>query len=181
MTRPAIFLATVLATTAVLSPAFTAVSPRFIWNASASTPIGLYLIGGGVPFSANDLVAVEPPERLVTLLADRGYLPKRVLLIKHILAVSGQTVCRKGLVISVDGTDVGMALKRDHAGRSLPDWQGCLRIPAGAVFLMNSHVRDSFDGRYFGLLPTDHIIGRAVPLWTDEEGDGHFQWRAPAR
>ncbi|MBZ9710871.1 S26 family signal peptidase [Mesorhizobium sp. B3-2-1] len=181
MTRPAIFLATVLATTAMLCPAFTAVSPRLIWNASASTPIGLYMIEGGVPLSANDLVAVEPPEPLATLLADRGYLPKGVPLIKHILAVSGQTVCRKELVISVDGTDVGMALKRDRAGRDLPDWHGCRRIPVGAVFLMNSHVRDSFDGRYFGLLPTDHIIGRAVPLWTDEQNDGRFQWRAPAR
>ncbi|TIU25342.1 MAG: peptidase S26, partial [Mesorhizobium sp.] len=26
-----------------------------------------------------------------------------------------------------------------------------------------------------------HIIGRAVPLWTDEQGDGCFQWRASAR
>ncbi|MGX5804843.1 S26 family signal peptidase [Bradyrhizobium sp. Arg314] len=181
MTRLAIVLATVLATTATLCPTFTAVSPRFIWNASASTPIGLYLIEGGRTLSANDLVAAEPPEPLATWLADRGYLPKSVLLIKHILAVSGQTVCRKELIISVDGTDVGMALQRDRAGRDLPDWQGCRRIPAGTVFLMNSQVRDSFDGRYFGLLPTDQIIGRAVPLWTDELGGGHFQWRAPAR
>ncbi|TGP85933.1 MULTISPECIES: S26 family signal peptidase [unclassified Mesorhizobium] len=181
MTRHAIVLATALAITAMLCPAFTEVSPRFIWNASASTPIGLYLIDGGVPFSANDLVAVEPPEPLATLLADRGYLPKRVPLIKHILAVSGQTVCRKELVISVSGTDVGTALKHDRNGRDLPDWQGCRRIPAGAVFLMNSHVRESFDGRYFGFLTTDHIIGRAVPLWTDEQGGGHFQWRATAR
>ncbi|MBZ9775145.1 S26 family signal peptidase [Mesorhizobium sp. CO1-1-8] len=181
MTRPATLLATVLATTAMLCPAFTAVSPKFIWNASASTPIGLYLIEGGVPFSANDLVAVAPPEPLATLLADRGYLPKGVLLIKHIFAVTGQTVCRKGLTISVDGIDVGMALKRDSNGRDLPHWQGCRRIPADAVLLMNSHVRDSFDGRYFGLLPTGHIIGHAVPLWTDEQGVGRFQWRAPAR
>ncbi|TGW04835.1 S26 family signal peptidase, partial [Mesorhizobium sp. M2D.F.Ca.ET.145.01.1.1] len=127
MTRPVIFLATALATTAMLFPASTATSPRFIWNASASTPIGLYLIDGGVPFSANDLVAVEPPEPLATLLADRGYLPKRVPLIKHILAVSGQTVCRKELVISVSGTYVGTPLKHDRNGRDLPDWQGCRR------------------------------------------------------
>ncbi|TGQ66032.1 MAG: S26 family signal peptidase [Mesorhizobium sp.] len=181
MTRSAIALATALATTAALYPAVTAVSPRFIWNASASTPIGLYWIGGGVPFSAPDLVAFAPPEPLATLLADRGYLPKGVLLLKHIVAVSGQIVCRKGLILSVDGTEIGMALKRDRAGRDLPDWQGCRRISVGAVFLMNSQVRDSFDGRYFGLLPTDHIVGRAVPLWTDEQGDGRFQWHAPGR
>ncbi|MET3522091.1 S26 family signal peptidase [Mesorhizobium abyssinicae] len=181
MTRPVIFLATALATTAMLFPASTAMSPRLIWNASASTPIGLYLIDGGVPFSATDLVAIEAPEPLATLLADRGYLPKGVLLLKHVVAVSGQTVCRKVLTLSVDGTEVGTALKRDRAGRDLPDWQGCRPIPLGAVFLMNNQVRDSFDGRYFGLLPIDHIVGHAVPLWTDEQGDGRFQWRAQAR
>jgi type IV secretory pathway protease TraF len=46
---------------------------------------------------------------------------------------------------------------------------------------MNWQIRDSFDGRYFGLISTDQIIGRAVPLWTDEDGDGRFQWRAPTR
>ncbi|WP_348628849.1 S26 family signal peptidase [Mesorhizobium sp. M1E.F.Ca.ET.063.01.1.1] len=170
-----------MATAAMLCPAFTAISPRLIWNASASTPVGLYLIDGSAPSSATGLVAAEPPEPLARLLAGRGYLPKGVLLLKHVIAGSGQIVCRKGLTVSVDGTEVGMALKRDRAGRDLPDWQGCRRIPPGAVFLMNSQVRDSFDGRYFGLLPTDRIVGRAIPLWTDEQGNGRFQWRAPAR
>ncbi|RWB22855.1 MAG: S26 family signal peptidase [Mesorhizobium sp.] len=100
---------------------------------------------------------------------------------KHILAISGQTVCRNNLNVSVDGTEVGTALVRDRSGRDLPSWQGCQRIPPGAVFLMNRQVRDSLDGRYFGFVTTDHIIGRAVPLWTDEQSDGRFQWRSPRR
>lgn len=102
-------------------------------------------------------------------------------LLKRVLVVAGQTVCRKGLVITVDGLKVGAALDRDRAGRDLLAWQGCKRIPDGAVFLMNWQVRDSLDGRYFGLSSTDRIIGRAVPLWADEDGDGRFQWRAPTR
>ena len=46
---------------------------------------------------------------------------------------------------------------------------------------MNRQVRDSLDGRYFGPLPATAIIGRAIPLWTDEAGDGRFVWRAPTR
>ena len=38
---------------------------------------------------------------------------------------------------------------------------------------------DSLDGRYFGPIPASSVIGRALPLWTDEEGDGRFVWRAP--
>jgi type IV secretory pathway protease TraF len=44
---------------------------------------------------------------------------------------------------------------------------------------MNWSVPDSLDGRYFGPIPTSSVIGRALPLWTDEEGDGRYQWRAP--
>jgi type IV secretory pathway protease TraF len=46
---------------------------------------------------------------------------------------------------------------------------------------MNWQVRDSLDGRYFGLIPTAQIIGRAVPLWTDEGDNGRFEWRASTR
>ena len=43
---------------------------------------------------------------------------------------------------------------------------------------MNPGVKDSLDGRYFGVLPASSIIGRATPVWTDEAGDGRFVWRA---
>ena len=181
MTRSAIALATGLAIIGVLYPGLAILPPKFVWNASASAPVGLYRIEGGGPFSVSDLVAVKPPEPLATFLADRAYLPKSVLLLKHILAVSGQTVCRDKLTISVDGSRVGDALERDRAGRDLPSWQGCQHIPAGAVFLMNRRIRDSLDGRYFGLVSADQIIGRAVPLWTEEQGDGRFEWRARTR
>ncbi|MDG4887830.1 MULTISPECIES: S26 family signal peptidase [unclassified Mesorhizobium] len=181
MMRLPFALVTALATVGALYPVLKPVPPKFVWNASASAPIGFYRIDGAGAFSVGDLVAVKQPEPLATFLAGRGYLPKGVLLLKHILAVSGQTVCRNGFTIAVDGSDVGVALERDHVGRGLPIWQGCLRIPVGAVFLMNRWVRDSLDGRYFGLVSTDHVIGHAVPLWTDEQGDGRFQWRAAAR
>ena len=48
-------------------------------------------------------------------------------------------------------------------------WRGCHVIADGEVFLMNWQSADSFDGRYFGVLPTSAIIGTAEPLWTDEE------------
>jgi uncharacterized protein (DUF736 family) len=43
---------------------------------------------------------------------------------------------------------------------------------------MNPTVPASLDGRYFGPLPITSIVAHAVPLWTDEAGDGHFVWRA---
>ena len=54
-------------------------------------------------------------------------------------------------------------------------------LPKHFGFLMNWQVRDSLDGRYFGPLPASSVIGRATPLYTDEDGDDRFVWRAPTR
>lgn len=179
MTRAGLIIVTALATIGVGYPGLTPMPVKLIWNASASAPVGFYTVDFDGPFEVTDLVVVDAPEPLATFLAERGYLPKGVPLLKRVLAVSGQTVCRTGHTITVDGIAVGIALERDRAGRNLPVWQDCLRIHTGEIFLMNWQVRDSLDGRYFGVTSTDQIIGRALPLWTDENGDSRFVWRAP--
>ncbi len=169
-----------LATIAVACSAFDA-DPKLIWNASASVPVGFYALGGGGPYHVADLVAVRVDGRLADFLVDRGYLGRDLPLLKRILAMGGQTVCRNGFEVAVDGIVRGRALEHDRAGRSLPVWQGCCRLAADQVFLMNQAVPDSLDGRYFGMTPIDRVIGRALPLWTDEHGNGRFQWRAHVR
>ncbi len=128
-----------------------------------------------------DLVAVAAPEPIASFLADGGYLPGDTPLLKRVLGLPGQTVCRSGVLISVDGVAMGTALQRDRIDRPLPDWQGCRIVADGEIFLMNWDVPDSLDGRYFGPIPASAVIGRAVPLWTDEDGHGRFEWRAPTR
>lgn len=145
------------------------ISPALIWNASASVPIGLYAVRPVGRLRVTELVVVTPPEPLAGFLSDRGYLPKGVPLLKRILALPGQAVCRTGRTIAVDGIAMGDALDRDRRGRPLPVWQGCRTVAQGEVFLMNWQSEDSLDGRYFGPLPAAAIVGRADPLWTDEE------------
>jgi conjugative transfer signal peptidase TraF len=149
-------------------PATIDVPPKFIWNASASVPIGLYRVMPEDRLGVADLVAVTPPEPIATFLATRNYLPRGVPLLKHVLGLPGQTVCRIRLDILIDGIVMAMARERDRFDRPLPDWQGCRRIAKSEVFLMNWQSSDSLDGRYFGSLPAASIIGRAVPLYTFE-------------
>ncbi len=156
-------------------------APKLIWNASASTPIGLYAIEPDRSPEVTDLVAVRAPEQLASFLAEGGYLPRGVPLMKRIVALPGQRVCRTGLAITVDAVWMGDALDRDRRGNPLPVWRGCRVVAEGELFLMNGQVRDSLDGRYFGPLPASAVIGRAIPLYTDEDGDGRFVWRAPTR
>jgi len=178
MTRFGCVMTTYFAMLAFVGLAFVHPAPRLIWNATASTPTGLYALRPIRRLHALELVAVRPPEPIASYLADGGFLPKGVPLLKHIMALPRQTVCRAGDIISVDRIAVGAARERDHLGRPLPRWSGCHMLNGGEVFLMNPTVRDSLDGRYFGPLPVTSIVARAVPLWTDEAGDGRFVWRA---
>jgi len=143
--------------------------PRYIWNASHSVPIGLYRVQPVSKLAVTELVAIQPPDLLATFLDLNGYLPLGVPMLKRVLALPGQTVCRRGLAIAVDGIDVGQARERDGRGHPLPVWDGCRAIADGDVFVMNCQSADSLDGRYFGPLPASAVIGRAVPVLTDEE------------
>jgi len=157
------------ATAALVATAALEPLPLFIWNASASIPIGLYRLRPAENFHVNDLLAVEPLEPLATFFDLNGYLPIGVPMLKRVLALPGQNVCRRGLTISVDDIPVGEARDRDARGRALPKWQGCRVVGDGEIFLMNWQSSDSLDGRYFGTLPASTVIGRALPVWTWEE------------
>ena len=114
-------------------------------------------------------------------MVERGYIGRDVPILKHVLGLPGQRVCRTGRTITVDGIAMGEALDRDRRDRPLPVWSGCRVVAADELFLMNWQVPDSLDGRYFGPLPATTVIGRAIPLYTDEDGQGRFVWRAPTR
>ncbi|SFP20742.1 conjugative transfer signal peptidase TraF [Bradyrhizobium sp. Ghvi] len=154
---------------ALIAPIVVEIAPAYIWNASESVPIGLYRVQPPHKLFVTELLAVQPPEPLATFLDLNGYLPIGVPMLKRVLALPGQSVCRTGLTISVDDVAVGEAKDHDGRGRPLPKWQGCRVVGDGELFLMNWQSDDSLDGRYFGFVPASSVIGRAMPVWTWEE------------
>lgn len=179
MSRRRILGVTLLAVIGIAATSAVETPTKLIWNATASAPIGFYAIMPAERPTAPELVAVMPPEPLAAFMVGRGYVGDGVPLLKRVAGLPGQRVCRTDRAVTIDGVALGDALDRDRIGRPLPVWQGCRIVAPGELFLMNSDVRDSLDGRYFGPIPTSFVIGRAVPLWTDEEGVGRFEWRAP--
>ncbi|WP_299507591.1 S26 family signal peptidase [uncultured Roseobacter sp.] len=143
-------------------------NPILIWNASASVPIGFYTVQPLDAPTVGDLVVLEPPSPLGDWLLEHGYLSTDVPLIKHVAALPGQRVCRTGVTISIDGVAVATAKTHDPFDRPLSVWQGCHRLTDDQIFFLNPDAEASLDGRYFGPLPRDTIIGRAVPIWTRE-------------
>ena len=162
-------LTTLAATAAVLSTIGPKPTTHFIWNVSESAPVGLYRLRPIRKLAVTELVAVQPSEPLATFLDQHGYLPRGIPMLKRVLALTGQTVCRNGLTVTVDNVQMGKAREHDRRGRPLPVWQDCHVVAVGEVFLMNWQSMDSLDGRYFGMMSTDAIVGWAEPLWTKVE------------
>lgn len=160
--KPLIIGAAAIAALGVASAAeFT---PRLVWNASASAPIGLYTVSQK-KFERGDYVVVAPAPRLQALIDERGYLPPATPLLKRVAARSGARICRDEHGISIDNVIVAYALLSDSQGRLLPVWSGCKTLKADEIFLLNDHAQ-SLDGRYFGATKTAFVIGVARPVWT---------------
>jgi len=140
---------------------------RLVLNTTASAPLGFYWLLDTAP-AVGDLALVRPPPPLARWMASRGYLPSNVPLIKRVSAVGGQRVCAENHRVLIDERAVAVILKQDRVGRSLPSIAGCRRLTSDEVFLLNTDAPQSLDGRYFGPLPRQTVLGRLHPVWTWE-------------
>lgn len=153
------FGAGVMLASAALPP-----TPRLVWNATASAPIGLYWVVSRAPIVVGDTVVARLPDAARRLAARRHYLPANIPLVKRVAADSGQEICAIGAQIFIDGAPVARRRAVDGHGRAMPGWQGCQRLHGGEVLLLNPDPA-SFDGRYFGGSEASDIIGKATLLW----------------
>ena len=135
---------------------------KLIYNASASAPVGLYWLDNK-HIERGDYVLVDVPDRVRPLVERRGYLPPDVPLLKRVVGVDGDRICRRGQEVFVNNRLAATANEYDGSGREMPDWHGCHILTERSVFLLQDHPQ-SFDGRYFGPVERRLIIGRATLL-----------------
>jgi conjugative transfer signal peptidase TraF len=141
--------------------------PLFVWNASASAPIGLYFVSSKSGLKRGDMAALWLPERHRQLAANRRYLPHNIPAIKRVVAVAGDSVCALGSRISVNGKWIADRHAVDGEGRRMPWWQNCKRLGEDELFLLNEEAANSFDGRYIGISKRSDVIGEASLIWLD--------------
>ncbi len=142
-------------------------STKLVYNPSASAPVGYYwvdVIAANTPLQIGSYVVIPTPPQYRLMAAKRHYLPINVPLIKKVAALSGDEICRQHRTIFINGKPMAEALITDTSGRKLPSWSGCFVLKSDEFFaLMDAN--DSFDGRYFGALKTENIIGIASILF----------------
>ena len=138
--------------------------PVLIWNASSSVPMGLYHVVHR-PVARGQLAVLELPSAVAAFAVERRYVPTGVYLLKPVAAITGDRVCRVINVVTLNTRVVAVAHLKDGANRTLPRWQGCRVLRHNEIFVLAGRP-GSFDGRYFGPLTVDMIVGRAEALWT---------------
>ena len=114
--------------------------PKLYWNTTPSVPTGLYTLTSRIP-AKGDLAIISLPEATAALADARGYLPARSRLIKPVVAGSGDTVCRHGLVVRIDGRPLALADELDMRQRPLPQWDGCHRLTPSEIFVISTCTR----------------------------------------
>ena len=149
----------------VLASAIVRLPILLVWNASASSPIGLYALAPWRAAERGDMAVAWPAPAARELAAVRRYLPRNVPLVKQVSAVEGDRVCARGKMISVNGRPLARRATHDPAGRRLPWWSGCRRLEPGELFLLSPHQPLAFDGRYFGITQAWRVLGRATLAW----------------
>lgn len=139
--------------------------PVLVWNASASSTVGLYLVTPPARARVGDMVVAWAPASARRLGSSRRYLPFNVPLVKRVVAVAGDRVCARRDRIYVNARITAVRRSRDPSGRPMPWWSGCRLLRPRELFLLTPGMPNAFDGRYFGVTRGDKLIGKARLLW----------------
>jgi conjugative transfer signal peptidase TraF len=150
--------------------------PVFYLNLSSSEPIGLYWVVTTRAETARlrrgqltqgDLVVLAPPPNAWPYVYGRGWLSRDSLLLKTVGALPGDQVDITDRAIYINQCYIGPIKERDRAGLPLPKLRGQIVIPAKHFLPLAVRIPNSFDGRYFGPVPTNlvkHVV-RPVLVW----------------
>ena len=137
---------------------------KLIYNPTESAPKGFYLIVNSA-IQKGDYVLADIPEMARKLAARRQYLPRKVPILKPVLAMSGEHICVKNHQLFINGKHMARLLEKDSRGRILESWRGCRSLAEGEFFLLSTYSPVSYDSRYFGPVTRKMITGKAVPVW----------------
>lgn len=141
--------------------------PHFLLNLSSSEPLGIYRLR---PFNGTlrrgEIVWMKAPQKAGAFIYERGWLPRGWPLLKHVMAVPGDTFCITDTTLTVNGALVGPVTDRDRKGQPLPRIRGYFDVSAGSFLPVATNIANSFDGRYFGTVPASSIIAIATPVVT---------------
>lgn len=143
------------------------------YNFTPSFARGFYLIEkSDAPLERGKLVIFCPPNNEAFALAsERKYVARGLCgagdyrpMIKRVIGLEGDMIEIRDDV-KVNGALVANStiMTADSKGRPINAFEGGI-VPEGTLFLMSDENPNSYDGRYFGFVSREQIIGTIKPL-----------------
>ena len=135
----------------------------FTYQDSASMKEGWYWFRPiHQPLYRGEVVLFRPGQKLYAYMRAHHWIAKKSVMMKHVFALPGDFVCRKGRVLLINHQVVA-TIMRDYApGKALPQLKICRTLGYNEYMLMSTRVKDSFDSRYFGPIARSQIFARVV-------------------
>lgn len=134
------------------------------YQVSPSMPEGFYFIEPAKNLKRNDIVIFYPPKNIKKFLLEHHWIPHDGLLMKYVVGVPGDWVCKKGNVIWINHKRIANVYRFYATNKLLPNWKFCVTLKHNQFLLMSTRVERSFDGRYFGPTSRQYIIGKAIKI-----------------
>ena len=141
-------------------------APRFEllkWNHTPSMSPGLYLRSMDNP-AVGRIVAITPPLAAVSYAQRRGMNLDGMTLLKPLAAGPGDHVCVTD-ELRINGAHVAPVHRTGADGSPMPVWNGCRDLGADEWFTYAPRIWNSFDGRYYGPVHTESLVGVFKPVW----------------
>lgn len=135
-----------------------------VYQVTPSMPEGFYWRMPPKHLHRNDIVIFYPPSSILLFMHQHHLVPKDGWVMKYILGVPGDFVCKKQGYVWINQYKIARVQQYYQPGRKLPNTPFCRRLGTQEYLLMSTKVVHSFDGRYFGPVKKQHIIGEMIPL-----------------
>lgn len=133
------------------------------YQVSASMPKGFYwitLVHGAL--HRNEIVVFQPPKQFKEFLTAHHWLPDDGIMMKHVIGMPGDWVCKRDDYIWLNHHVLAPIFSHAPKGERLPELPFCQTLLHNQYLLMSLRVPNSFDGRYFGPVVRQRVIGRAI-------------------
>lgn len=130
--------------------------------------VNKFVFGAQVPFTAWRLPVVSAPKR-GDIIVFRSTDDDHRDFIKRLAAFEGELVEIKDFRLWIDGrlvTEPSIFRERSYYNRGDYAKSGlAVRVPAGHYFVLGDNSTSSRDSRYWGFLPKDHMVGKAMVIY----------------
>lgn len=150
-----------------------------------------FIYGSRIPFTDIRFGGIRDPKQGEIVIFKYPLNPSQNY-VKRCIAVPGDILEIKNKVIYVNGVrfedegftkfDDGDHIQPKGSPHFVRDNYGPYRVPEDSFFMMGDNRDNSNDSRYWGVVPRDNILGKALFLhwsWNDDPNAPYIDWTNP--